>query len=207
MALNASITFLFTVLAVLGCDRPATPVAPRPQTLWTTSGEGGIPTYQNFYTTFDKYPDYAIATYEINEQYDAGKDMEHLADAVRLCRGDFGNAWRTRSIERWDGRTSRAAPFKPCFVVIALKNRADHKGESTFAGSYRAAWLMAAGDLFDETKSVGALSKQAVMDREPFAFDPPPDPQQGWSPSERYHWRIIERHMAASTQPTQPAGP
>jgi hypothetical protein len=158
--------------------------------------------YQNFYETYDKYPGYAIASYEIDEPYDSAKDAGHLADSVRLCRRDFGAAFRSGTLTRWQGNGPR--PFKPDFVVVALHNRKDHSGERTFDASYRVAWLIPASRLFDDSVSAGNLVANVAPDRAPFAHDPLPG--GSYSPVQLCHWRIIERHMAAATQPAGATG-
>ena len=205
MALRTSAVILLALLPVVGCDRPTTRAASRPHTLWLSSGgneSGPFPAYQNFYETYDKYPGYALATYEIDEAYDSAKDLKHLADAVHLCRRDFGAAFRSGTLTRW--QSNSAVPFKPEFVVVALHNRKDHSGESTFDASYRVAWLIPASRLFDDGISAQDLVANVTPDRRPFAHDPLPE--GSYYPVELCHWRIIERHMAVTTQPAGAGG-
>ena len=177
--------------------------SPRPQNIWDSNIKelGGSYTHENRYTTYDKYTDYAIAIYYIDETYDQRRDLEHFDDAVRLCRATFETAWRNGAMTRYVTYHVTAVPFAPRFVVIAIKNYQDHHDASDFAASYRVAWLIPAADLFDASKSAQELSRLSLVDRHPFAFDVPAQPELGWSPEERYHWLIIERHMAAATQP------
>ena len=203
-----SLLALILVVAT-GCSRATQNQSPgvRPnQTLWEgPSGDetGPVAAYQNVYETFDKYPGYAIATYEIDESYDQNQDLNHFAQSVNQCRKAFGPAWKAGTLMRVSDDGLNFTPFSPDFIVIALHNRRDHTNASTFAGSYRIAWLIPAADIFNENKDASALAAKAFIDRKPFYFAPPPDPTN-YSPLKQFHWLIIEHHMATAAGTTPP---
>ena len=59
--------------------------------------DGPIPDYQNFYEEYDKYQDYGIATYRINESYDVKNDAKYLRKSLLECRAVFGKAYQSNS--------------------------------------------------------------------------------------------------------------
>ena len=196
--------YLFALLFVcsfLGCST----LTPQ-QTIWCQWERFGRSDYSNFYDEYSKYPDYAIAVYGINENYDTQNDVKHVREAIRLCRQHFGKAFRARKLEREnpeDGYTHtfeskpgwRAEiPFDPHFVVIAIQNRAENKGVSSFVSSYKVAYIIPAELVFSRHFDFEKAMRSAFVDRSPFYFDAPPPDAKSWSPAERYKWVAIERH-------------
>jgi hypothetical protein len=193
-------------LAIAGCERN-----PREQDIWAQFGDGPTPKYANFYEQFTKYPDYAIAEYRINEPYDPKNDLKHLRKSLRECRAAFGKACQKKNLQRqnpvsgYDENLRERPnyktflPFNPRFVVFAIQNSAEHKGASTFASSYKVAYIIPIELVFAEQFSFEKAVQAAYVDRAPFYVDlpSPEEERRGWSPEERYKWLAIERHAAS----------
>lgn len=198
---------LLLACAILGC-KPGM----REQDLWAHMGDGPAPDYYNFYEEFAKYPAYAIAEYPINEAYDRERDLKYLRDSLRLCRASFATAYRAGKLlcynpkrlsimdPNWKAsdETPALIPFKPVYLVVAIRNVAEHKGASTFATSYKVAYIVPIARVLGENYDFEEVARAAYMDRDPFYFDAPsPEAERnGWSPAERYKWLAIERHQA-----------
>ena len=107
----------------------------------------------------------------------------------------------SKQLKRWNieiGHTPLRLPFSPTYVVIAIQNVAEHKGESTFAASYKVAYIVPSEMVFSDDYDFEKVSQAAYVDRAPFYFDAPSaeEAKHGWSPAERYKWLAIERHEA-----------
>jgi hypothetical protein len=188
---------------ILGCR-----TGPREQDTWVYFGHD-LPTYTNFYEQLDEYPDYAIAEYTIDEPYDVRSDLRHLRESLRLCRTTFGKAFKTRKLQRFnseDGYDQQTfetkpgyhafLPFDPRFVLIAIQNRAEHKGASTFASSYKVAFIVPAEIVFSRSYDFEKVSRAAYVNRDPFRLDPPSaeEKKKGQYFVGHYRWVAIEMH-------------
>jgi hypothetical protein len=215
------VPLIFFIIAFSGGDR-----AIREQDVWVHYGDGAPPNYVNFYDEFAKYPDYAIAEYPINESYDARNDLKHLRKSIRQCRTTFGKAYRENKLRRTnpeDAYVDRIKfevkpgweyllPFRPKYVVFAIRNNAEHTSKSTFATSYKVAYIIPTDLVFSEGFDFERALKSAYIDRSPFYFDAPSPEEEktGWSPAERYKWPAIEQHeanmkkQAPLTEPSDP---
>ena len=191
--------------AVLGCR-----TAPREQDIWVAFG-CVIPPYANFYEQPEEYPAYAIAEYTINEPYDERNDLKYLHESLRLCRSTFGKAFRAGRLQRFnseDGYDPQKPeiepechafiPFKPGFIVIAIQNRAEHHGESTFAASYKVAYIISTEQVLSDHYDFQRALQSAYIDRSPFRLDPPSpeEKKRGQYLAGHYRWVAIERHEA-----------
>jgi hypothetical protein len=196
---------ILLALAIAGCER-----TPRQQEIWVHFGDGPTPEYANFYEQFTKYPDYGIVEYPINEPYAPKNDLKYLRKSLGECRAAFGEAYKKKNLqyqnplsgydengrERPNYRTF--LPFHPRFVVFAIINHAEHKGASSFATSYKVAYIIPIELVFAEQYNFDTAVQAAYVDRAPFYFDAPSpeEERKGWSPAERYKWLAIERHEA-----------
>ncbi|MEM1331807.1 MAG: hypothetical protein AAGG07_14795 [Planctomycetota bacterium] len=176
--------------------------AATPQTIWQigVNEPHGIarPEYWNLYESFDKYPSYGIITYRINEPYSPSVDNRYFIESVRIARAEYGAAYASGSLRRWDSEAVEMVDFNPQFVALAIANLDEPQASHLSGLSVRAGWLIPASDLFDPGVSAATLLANAVRDSQPFEIDPPIRPNAGFSANNRYKWRIIERHQASS---------
>jgi hypothetical protein len=197
---------LVLAFAVLGCKAQM-----QEQDLWAHMGDGPAPNYYNFYQQFAKYPAYAIAEYPIDESYDPQRDMKYLRDSLRLCRESFAKAYAAGKLlcynpkhlpivdPNWNDsdNTPVLIPFKPAYLVVAVRNVREHKGASTFAASYKVAYIVPVGMVLGDHYDFDDVSRAAYVDRDPFHFEAPSQGEEWGGPSygERFKWLAIERHQ------------
>jgi hypothetical protein len=181
------------VCLLLGCD-----TFTQKQQVWVHIGEDPIPDYANFYETFDKYPDYAIAEYRINESYNSQNDTKHLQEAISLCRATFKGAYEAKNLQRPTGSSATFIFWIPRYVLFAIQDVAGYPGSDSFDSSYKVAYIIPAEMVFSNQYDFQKAFQAAYIDRTPFHFDRPSPVEEakGWSPAERYKWLAIERHEA-----------
>jgi hypothetical protein len=138
------------------------------------------PCYVNFYSVNDHYPDYLLCEYDV--------EVTHYNQSDES--GWFGEA--LAQIRRYGPK--KFPPVK--WVAVIIKNRAEHKDESTFEQSFKVGAIFKADDVFDAVHNVSELITQVSMDRHPFFFDrTKPD----LFPSEQQRWIIVEQHAATNS--------
>jgi hypothetical protein len=80
-------------------------------------------------------------------------------------------------------------------VAVAIHNRAEQKGVSTFEQSFKVGAIFKASDVFDSSCDLSQLTARADMNRHPFKYDP-----QQPTPGEQQRWLVVEQH--ATNNPT-----
>jgi len=135
------------------------------------------PDYVNFYSTDERFPTYLLCEYPVNEStYDQAKESKWFAEALNQIR---------------DTGTNQFPPFK--WIAVAVRNRAEHLGATTFQKSFKVAAIFSAEDVFDKSRDISFLIIHADMDRSPFFYD-----EQQPTPGQQQRWMIVERHAAAN---------
>ena len=143
---------------------PTGPLDPRPM---------GV----NFYQIDDRYPTYLLCMYDVEESHYDQVDEP---------------GWFEKALQQI--RSSGSQKFPPIkWIAVAIFNRAEHKGASTFEQSFKVGAIFSAGDVFDQSRDPLQLVGKTETDRHPFKYDQPSEPQQ--------RWLIVERH-AATNPPT-----
>jgi hypothetical protein len=141
-----------------------------------------LPDFVDFYSINDRYPEYLLC------EYDVDKSRYLQADEPGWFKAGLGQI-----------RSSGSRKFPPIkWVAVAIVNRAEHKGASTFEQSYKIAAVFKASDVFDSSRSLSELVAHAEMDRQPFMYDvsqPTPGDQQRWLIVERHS---VNNHVASS---------
>jgi hypothetical protein len=145
-----------------------------------------LPDYVNFYTTDDRFPAYLLCEYPVEIMpYDQSNESDWFTAALEQIRG------------------SGAKKFPPIkWVAVIIRNRAEHKGASTFEQSFKVGAIFNATNVFDGSTDLLQLVSHADKDRHPFKYD-----LQQASPGEQQRWMIVERHAATnhtSSDPTHP---
>lgn len=200
LAGTRALLVILIMLTIPGCGRST-----REQNIWVHFGDGPTPEYANFYEEFPKYPDYAIVEYPINQHYNTNLDITYLRKSIRDCRAAFGKAYKTKTLQRFNANPGSGenlretadykSPFNPRYIVFAIKNDAEHTGSSTFAASYKVAYIIPINMVLADPYSFKKAVQAAYVDRSPFYFEAPYEEEpKGWSPNERYRWLAIERH-------------
>jgi hypothetical protein len=143
------------------------------------------PCYVNFYAVNDHYPEYLLCEYEVDvSNYDQTSETKWFSESLTQMRHHGAKKF---------------PPIK--WVAVIIKNRAEHKDESTFEQSFKVGAIFKAPDVFDASHDVSKLIAQAGTDRHPFFFDrTKPD----LFPAEQQRWMIVERHAATNNPTTGP---
>ena len=138
------------------------------------------PCWVNFYSVNDHYPDYLLCEYDVDEtNYNQSIESKWFGDALAQIRR-YG--------------TKKFPPVK--WVAVIIKNRAEHKGGSTFEQSFKVGAIFKAADVFDASHEFPGLIASASMDRHPFLFD---QTRPSLFPVEQQRWIIVERHAATNS--------
>ncbi len=128
----------------------------------------------SFYEKDVRYPGYLLCSYDVSENhYDATNEPEWLESALLQVRGRGRAAFPTVS-----------------WIAVAICNRAEHKGVSTFEQSFKSAAVFSASDVFNFEVDLQMISSDAKMDRHPFKYEPEGETKQ--------RWLIVERHAATN---------
>jgi hypothetical protein len=137
------------------------------------------PPYENFYSIDDRTPSYLLCEYPVVEDaYDARNEAIWFKGSLAQIR-QVG--------------PKQFPPLK--WIAVAIRNRAQHKGTSTFEQSFKVAALFRASDVFDSRVDLSQLVAHAEMDLHPFKWDlsqPTPGGQQ--------RWLIVEKHAASNSR-------
>jgi len=128
----------------------------------------------NFYEESDEYPKYLLCRYDVEDQhYDRANEPAWFKAALLQIRGSGSDSF---------------PPFER--VAVIIRNRAEHKGRSTFEESHKVGAIFDIAAVFDRTRDPARLVAEAVMDRHPFVFDP-----QRPTPVQQQRWTIVERAL------------
>jgi hypothetical protein len=131
----------------------------------------------NFYQIDDRYPTYLLCMYDVEENhYDQVDEPGWFEKALQQIRSSG---------------SQKVPPIK--WIAVAIFNRAEHKGASTFEQSFKVGAIFSASDVFDQSRDPLQLVAQTELNRHPFKDDPQGEPQQ--------RWVIVEQH-AATNHPT-----
>jgi len=140
---------------------PSGPLNPRPM---------GV----NFYEIDDRYPAYLLCMYDVEENhYDQANEPKWFEAALQQIRSSGSQKFPQI---KW--------------IAVAIFNRAEHKGESTFEQSFKVGAIFNASDVFDQSHDPLQLVGKTETDRHPFKYDQPSEPQQ--------RWLIVEQHAATN---------
>lgn len=135
------------------------------------------PDYVNFYSTDDHYPGYLLCEYPVDEaQYFQTNEPGWFKAALEQIR-KLG--------------PQKFPPIK--WVAVAIHNRAEQKGASTFEQSYKVGAIFKASDVFNRSCSLSQMIAHAAMDRHPFEYDTSQP-----TPGDRQRWLIVEQHAATN---------
>jgi len=136
------------------------------------------PNYVNFYRIDDRYPQYLLCEYPVNEKnYRQVNEPKWFEAALKQVR-KYG--------------PTKFPPIE--WIAVAVRNVAEHKDASTFEQSYKVGAVFPAREVFDSSRDISQLVANAVMNRHPFRYDE----QQSTDFSTRpEHWMIVEQHAAA----------
>jgi hypothetical protein len=128
----------------------------------------------NFYQKDERYPDYLLCLYDVEEHhYDQSNELGWLKASLFQIRG-LGQ--------------DQFPPIK--WAVIVIRNRTEHEGASTFEKSFKLGVVVKANDIFDPQSDLLDLLAKAQKDRHPFLYDSNQQPNQ--------RWVIVERHAATN---------
>jgi YD repeat-containing protein len=110
----------------------------------------------NFYEEREWYPGYLLCLYDVSEaHYDPSNEPEWFEPALLQIRG-YGR--------------SRFPPSK--WVAVIVRNRAEHKGVSTFEQSHKVGAIFELNDVFDRSCNLTDLVKRTPLDRHPLVYEP-----------------------------------
>jgi hypothetical protein len=141
-----------------------------------------LPNYLNFYGIDDRYPNYLLCEYPVDEKnYNQSDEPKWFEASLKQIR--------------------RLGPqkFPPInWVAVAIRNVAEHKNASTFEQSFKVGAIFKADEVFDSSQNLTQLIAHAEMDRHPFFLDPQ---RSKFIPMEQQRWIIVEQH-AATNLPT-----
>jgi hypothetical protein len=140
-----------------------------------------LPNYVNFYRIDDRFPSYLLCEYDVNATpYDPSKEIGWFRSALEQVR------------------RSGPTKFPPIkWIAVTIRNVAEHKDATAFAGSFKVGAIFNSSEVFDVSFSLKALIARAAMDRHPFTYDPS-HPLDG----EDQRWLIVERHAAVNAAPS-----
>ena len=140
-----------------------------------------LPDYVNFYSIDDRYPAYLLCEYPVEVvPYDQSKEPGWFKEALKQVR------------------SSGPKKFPPLeWVAIIIRNRAEHKGVSTFEQSFKVGAIFKASDVFESSHNLSQLIAHADFDRHPFLLD-----QQYATPGKQQRWVIVERHSLTNNATT-----
>jgi hypothetical protein len=140
-----------------------------------------VPAYVNFYGINDRYPDYLLCEYDVDEKnYNQADETGWFNKALKQIR-HFG--------------PKKFPPLE--WIAVVIDNRADWKGAGTFEQCYKVGAIFKASDVFDSSHKLSQLIADAGMDRHPFKYD-----QLQPTPGDQQRWLIVERHAATNHPPT-----
>jgi hypothetical protein len=135
------------------------------------------PIHINLYDVNDKYPEYLLCEYDVDEKaYNKIGEHTWIEDALIQIRH---HGQKSFPQVEW--------------VVVAINNRAEHRGVSTFEQSFKVGAIFKAGDVFNSLHNLSAIVAEAQLDHHPFKYDP-----QQPTPGEQQRWVIVERHAAVN---------
>jgi hypothetical protein len=125
----------------------------------------------NFYESNKRYPNYLLCTYEVGENhYDQSNEGGWFNSALTQIR-----AYGARRFPKVD------------WIVVVIRNVADHHGAGSFDQSYRAGAVFDAKNVFDRERDLSSDIPRAVVDRHPVEHEI----------STGQRWRIVEKHIAS----------
>lgn len=132
-----------------------------------------LPLGVNFYERDKRYPGYLLCTYHISEsRYDRDREKEWLRAALAQIRQQ--------------GR-QRFPPIM--WIAVAVFNRGDYRGPSTFERCYRAGAIFAVKEVFDGEHDLQQMVARTQVDRYPLVGD---------SQGNLSRWTMVERHITTN---------
>jgi len=135
----------------------------------------------NSYGVDDPYPNYLECVYDVDEKnYNQSKEPKWFIESLKQIR-HLG--------------PQKFPPIK--WIAVVIKNRAEHKGASTFEQSFKVGAIFKASDVFDSSRDLSRLIAGAQMDRHPFKYDPHQPTMD-----EQQRWIIVEQHVATNNPTT-----
>lgn len=141
------------------------------------------PCYVDFYSVNDHYPDYLLCEYDVDEtSYSESAESKWFGDALAQIRHHG---------------PKKFPPVK--WVAVIIRNRAEHKGVSTFEQSFKVGAIFKAAGVFDASHDVPGLIAQVSLDRHPFHFD---QTKSDLFPVDQQRWIIVEQH-AVTNRPAE----
>jgi hypothetical protein len=129
------------------------------------------PLGRNFYETDNRYPGYLLCTYEIRENhYDPSNEPGWFDSALIQIR-----AYGARRFPKSD------------WIVVVIRNLAEHKDVKTFEQSFKAGAVFNAQRVFNREQDLSVDISRAIIDRHPVVYDARLNANQ--------RWRIAEKHQ------------
>lgn len=140
-------------------------------------GEQPIPTYVNFYSINDHYPDYVLCEYQVDKkEYDQLDEPKWFKAALIQVR------------------KSGPKKFPPiAWIAVIVINRAEWNGASTFEEAHKAGAIFKSSDVFNPACDLSELVVHADMERHPFKYDTSQP-----TPGDQQRWLIVEKHAATN---------
>jgi hypothetical protein len=141
------------------------------------------PDYVNFYDMDDRFPDYLLCQYDVDERnYSQSNEPKWFEASLKQIRR-FG--------------PTKFPPIK--WVAVIINNDAEWKGVSTIDQAHKVGAIFKANDVFDSSCDLAQLVAHAQMDRHPFKNDTTQP-----TPGEQQRWLIVEQHAATNRPATGP---
>ncbi len=166
---------------------------------WYEGGPGAPNLHpgRNFHNEdIDKYPEVGFVTHSVEvENWDRDAEKESIYEAVDVLRKEFSTAYHENSIEAWDGlrnyRENWLPPgnipvvrFQPKWVVIIIRNNADHKIFEKYDGIKRpvipdvellfpdkVGYMFEADKVFDNQLKISEIIANGFRDEHPISLD------------------------------------
>jgi hypothetical protein len=126
----------------------------------------------NFYQVYKEYPGYLLCLYDVDETpYRSNDEVKWFTNSLVQIRSQ-GKA-RFPKIE---------------WVAVAIFNRAEYQGASTFERCFKVGAIFRADDVFDPRHDFIAIMSTAQRDRKPFKYEATNNLQQ--------RWLVVERNIS-----------
>jgi hypothetical protein len=150
---------------------------------YDTGPKRPYPVHVNLYSINDHYPDYLECQFDVDEKnYNQSDEPKWFKESLKQIRKSGHQEFPQL---KW--------------IAVIIKNRVEHKDESTFEQAHKVGAIFKASDVFDSSKDLSQMIAAATMDRHPFFLDPQ---RSKHIPMEQQRWMIVERHAATNHSTT-----